>query len=80
MWLPSLTLSDRAEAELLKSPIVYRNPFMINSAVYTNLGSLTPINLQLFSVISNPRALIVIPQFSQQTQTQASQCSPFNSY
>jgi len=80
LWVPSLTLSDKDEAKLLSQPIIHRTPFMINSSVYQNQGSLSPINLQLFNAISNPRAVIIIPQFSAATgsQTQPSQASPFN--
>jgi hypothetical protein len=51
---------------------------MVNSSVYTSNTANAPINLQLFSAISNPRALIIIPQFGQQTQTQASNASCHN--
>jgi hypothetical protein len=80
LWVPSLTLSDKDEAKLLSQPIIYRTPYLINSGVYQNNGAGAPINLQLFNAITNPRALIVIPQYAQATgsQTQPSQCSPFN--
>jgi hypothetical protein len=80
LWVPSLTLSDKDEAKLLSQPIIHRTPFMVNSSVYQNQGSQSPINLQLFNAIANPRALIVIPQFSSVvgSQTQPSQASPFN--
>lgn len=78
LWVPSLTLSDKDEAKLLSQPVISRNPFMINSSVYTNNGRNAPINLQLFSAISNPRALVIIPQYAQNAQSQPSQCSPFN--
>lgn len=78
LWVPSLTLSDKDEQKLLSQPIVSRTPYMLNSSVYTTLTSNAPINLQLFQAISNPRALIVIPQFATSVQTQPSQCSPFN--
>ena len=80
LWVPSLTLSDKDEAKLLSQPIIHRTPFLINSSVYQNQGAGAPINLQLFNAITNPRALIVIPQYSSVVgaQTQPSQCSPFN--
>lgn len=80
VWVPSLTLSDKDEAKLLSQPIIHRTPFMINSSMYQNQGAGAPINLQLFNAVSNPRALIIIPQYSSAvgSQTQPSQCSPFN--
>lgn len=78
MWVPSLTLADKDEARLLSKPIIHRNPYMINSATYTGFTTQNPINIQLFSAIRNPRALIIIPQLGIATQTQTSQCSPFN--
>ena len=80
LWIPSLTLSDKDEAKLLSQPIIHRTPFMINSSVYQNQGAGAPINLQLFNAISNPRAVIIIPQYSSAvgSQTQPSQCSPLN--
>lgn len=76
--VPSVVLSEEYEAKLLANPIIHRAPFMINSAVYTNQTAGSTINLQLFSGISNPRAIVVIPQFTQVTQTQSSQMNPFN--
>lgn len=76
--VPSVVLSEEYEAKLLANPIIHRAPFMINSAVYTNQTAGSTINLQLFSGISNPRAIVVIPQFTQVTQQQPSQMSPFN--
>lgn len=78
LWVPSLTLSDKDEAKLLSQPIIHRTPFLINSSVYQAQGAGAPINLQLFNAVTNPRALIVIPQYAQASQTQPSQCSPFN--
>jgi hypothetical protein len=78
LWVPSLTLSDKDEAKLLSQPIIHRTPFMVNSSVYQNQGAGSPINLQLFNAISNPRAVIVIPQYASSVQTQPSQCSPVN--
>ena len=78
MYVPSYVLSEEYEAKLLSSPVIQRTPFMVNSAVYTAQTSNAPINLQLFNAISNPRSLIVIPQFSVDTQTQASNASPLN--
>lgn len=78
MYIPSYVLSEEYESKLLSSPVINRSPFMINSAVYTSQTSNAPINLQLFNAISNPRALIVIPQYAQADQTQASNASPVN--
>lgn len=78
LYVPSYMLSEESDAKYLSDPVIYRNPFMINSAMYDNRGGNAPINLQLFSAISNPRALIVIPQLAQATQVQPSQLSPLN--
>jgi hypothetical protein len=78
MYVPSYVLSEEYEAKLLSSPVIQRTPFMVNSAVYTSQTANAPINLQLFNAISNPRALIVIPQYATGSQTQASNASPLN--
>jgi len=78
LYVPSYVLSEEYDAKLYADPVINRSPFMINSAFYENRGSNAPINLQLFSAISNPRALLVIPQFSQTIQGQPSQTSALN--
>ena len=78
LWVPSYIPTEEYEAKLYAQPKVYRTPFKITSCVFQNLGANMPINLQLFNAIPNPRALIVIPEFGQATQTQPSQASPFN--
>jgi hypothetical protein len=78
MYVPSYLLSEEYESKLLAHPIIHRSPFMITSSTYTNQIPNAPINLQLFSAVINPRALVIIPQFSQVTQTQPSQCSALN--
>lgn len=78
MYVPSYVLSEEYESKLMSNPVIPRNPFMVNSAVYTSQTANAPINLQLFNAISNPRALIVVPQFATATQTQASGASPLN--
>lgn len=78
LYTPSYVLSDQAESKLLSQPIVNKQPYMFNSAVYTNLTANNNINLQLFSAITNPRILVVIPQYSSASQTRESQLSPFN--
>jgi len=79
LYTPSYTLSDSAESKLLSQPIINKQPFMFNSAVYTGLTPANNINLQLFSAITNPRLLVVIPQYASSAQGQASQASAFNS-
>lgn len=79
LYTPSYTLSDSAESKLLSQPIVNKQPFMFNSAVYTGLTPGININLQLFSAITNPRLLVVIPQYASSAQGQSSQASAFNS-
>lgn len=80
MYVPSYILSEEYESKLLSSPIITRNPYQVNGMTLTNLTANAPINAQLYGAVSNPRALIVIPQYSQDStaQTQASQMSPFN--
>ena len=78
LYVPTYIPTEEYEARLLQSPQVYRTPFKITSSVFTGLTANAPINLQLFTAIANPRALVVIPQFAQETQTQPSQCSPLN--
>lgn len=78
LYVPSYNLSEEYDAKLYSNPIIQRSPFMVNSAFYENRIANAPINLQLFSAISNARALIVIPQYAQASQTQPSQCSPHN--
>ncbi len=78
MYVPSYNLSEEYDSKLYANPVIQRNPFMINSAMYDNRTANAPINLQLFSAISNARALIVIPQYAQASQTQPSQCNPHN--
>lgn len=78
LYVPSYIPTEEYEAKLMASPQVYRTPFKITSSVFTNLTANAPINLQLFSAIANPRALVIVPQFSQTMQTQPSQCSPLN--
>lgn len=78
LWVPSYIPTEEYEAKLLATPQVYRTPFKITSNVFTGLTANAPIGLQLFTAIANPRALIVIPQYAQETQTQPSQQSPFN--
>lgn len=79
LYTPSYTLSESAESKLLSQSIINKQPFMFNSAVYTGLTPGNNINLQLFSAITNPRLLLVIPQYSSAAQGQASQASAFNS-
>lgn len=79
LYTPSYTLSDSAESKLLSQPIINKQPFMFNSAVYTGLTPRNNINLQLFSAITNPRLLVVIPQYASSAQGQSSQASVFNS-
>lgn len=79
LYTPSYTLSDSAESKLLSQPIINKQPFMFNSAVYTGLTPGNNINLQLFSAITNPRLLVVIPQYASSAQGQSSQASVFNS-
>lgn len=79
LYTPSYTLSESAESKLLSQPIINKQPFMFNSAVYTGLTPGNNINLQLFSAITNPRLLVVIPQYASSAQGQSSQCSAFNS-
>ena len=79
LYTPSYTLSESAEYKLLSQPIINKQPFMFNSAVYTGLTPGNNINLQLFSAITNPRLLVVIPQYASSAQGQSSQCSAFNS-
>ena len=76
--IPSYVLSEEYDAKLYQSPVIYRSPFLINSAVYTGCTFNNPINLQLFSAISNPRTLIVIPSYDSTAQGQTSPMSPFN--
>lgn len=78
LWVPSYIPTEEYEAKLLATPQVYRTPFKITSSVFTGLTANAPIGLQLFTAISNPRALIVMPQYAQEAQTQPSQQSPFN--
>ena len=79
LYTPSYTLSDSAESKLLSQPIINKQPFMFNSSVYTGLTAANNINLQLFSAITNPRLLVVIPQYASSAQGQGSQASVFNS-
>lgn len=79
MYVPSYVLSEEYETKYINNPVINRTPFMINSAVYTSQTQNAPINLQLFNAIANPRALIIVPQFAVETQTQASGASPHNS-
>ena len=80
MYVPSYILSEEYESKLLSSPIITRNPYQVNGMTLTNLTANAPINAQLYGAVSNPRALIVIPQYSQDSsaQTQPSQMSPYN--
>lgn len=79
LYTPSYTISESAESKLLSNPIINKQPYMFNSAVYTGLTPGNNINLQLFSAITNPRLLVVIPQYASAAQGQASQASAFNS-
>lgn len=79
LYVPSYTFAPEYEQKLLTKSVVHRTPYMLNSAVYVDQTPSAPINVQLFSAISNPRALIIIPQYAQSVQTQPSQASLFNS-
>ena len=80
MYVPSYILSEEYESKLLSSPVITRNPYQVNGMTLTNLTANAPINAQLYGAVSNPRALIIIPQYSQDSsaQTQPSQMSPYN--
>lgn len=78
LYVPSYTIAPSYEAKLLANPVIHRSPYLVNSSVYQGMSSNAPINLQLFSAVTNPRALIVIPQYGQTAQGQVSQCSPTN--
>lgn len=78
MYVPSYELSDDSLLTINANPIVNRNPFFINSAYYDNRIANASINLQLFSAISNPRALIIVPQIAQSVTGVASQFNPLN--
>ena len=79
LYVPTYTMAPEYEQKLLSKSIVHRSPYMVQGAVYVDQVASTPINLQLFSAISNPRALIIIPQYATSVQTQPSQASIFNS-
>ena len=78
LWVPSIVPTNEIKAKLQQTPKIIRRPYKITSSVFTGLAANASINQQLFSAIANPRLLVIIPQFSQTTQTQASQMSPFN--
>lgn len=79
LYVPSLTMAPEYEQKLLNKSVVHRAPYMFNSALYVSQIASAPINIQLFSAVSNPRTLIIIPQYAQTSQTQPSQMSIYNS-
>jgi len=79
LYVPTYTMAPEYEQKLLSKSIVHRSPYMVQGAVYVDQVASTPINLQLFSAIQNPRALIIIPQYATSVQTQPSQMSIFSS-
>lgn len=79
LYVPTYTMAPEYEQKLLNKSVVHRSPYMVNGAVYVDQVAATPINLQLFTAISNPRALIIIPQYATSAQTQPSHASIFNS-
>lgn len=79
LYVPTYTMAPEYEQKLLSKSVVHRSPYMVQGSVYVDQGAATPINLQLFSAITNPRALIIIPQYATSVQTQPSQASIFNS-
>lgn len=78
LYVPSYILSEEYESKLLSSPVITRNPYQVNGMTVTDLTANAPINVQLYGAVSNPRALVIIPQYSQVPQTQPSQMSCFN--
>lgn len=80
LYMKSFDLTPEYENVLLQKPIINTFPFMILNNIYLNNGANGNINLTLFNAVSNPRALVIIPQYTQNSsyQTQPSQWSAYN--
>lgn len=78
LYMKSFDLTPNYEKKLLEKPIINTFPFMYLSNNFNNKTANANINETLFNAVMNPRVLVIIPQLSQVTQTQASQNSAYN--
>ena len=78
LYVPGYECSPLTIEKITRNPIVTR-PFMdVFNNVIQNQGTQAYINQQIAGAISQPCAIIIIPQLAQTTQTQTSQASVFN--
>lgn len=78
LYVPSYELSSQSQEKVMRSPVLSRPFFDIYFSQVTNQSSLSYINTQIASGLSNPKALIVVPQLSQTILGYPSQASVFN--
>lgn len=78
LYVPGYECAPETLQQIIKQPVI-RRPFIdIYSNLIQNQATQAYINQQIAGAISKPRAIVIMPQFSQTTQTQTSQASCFN--
>lgn len=78
LYVPSYECSPSYHEKLVAQPPLNRPFFDIYSNILQNQGAGAYVNTQIASGISSPKALIVIPQLAQATQSTNSQGSALN--